>query len=120
MGDSSQSASLFDPLGGYYLRVSLWLGVARFLNLLISASSVEEIAENYLNWRLVGGIIDLIDTEYQRFVRNYLELFKLCRNRLSNIGFLLVSLSTILHGILKKDDTNPRGQVIFLFCSLCF
>ncbi|KAM7542492.1 hypothetical protein Aperf_G00000017064 [Anoplocephala perfoliata] len=100
LGDFSQSAraSLFDPLGGCYPRVSIWLGVAGFLHLLISASSVVEVTENYMNWRLVSGIIDLIDTEYQR-------------SRFGNIGFLLTSLSKILQGILKKNDITPSGQL---------
>lgn len=67
--NSSQPSevSLFDPLGGYYSRVCAWLGIARFLILLSLTSDVKETPRSYLNWRLIGGIIDLIDAEYQRY-----------------------------------------------------
>nr|CDS25653.1 serine protein kinase ATM [Hymenolepis microstoma] len=98
--DSSQSSegSFFDPLGGYYSRVCVWLGIARFLILLSLTSSVTEIARNYLNWRIIGGIIDLLDSEYQR-------------HRLANIGFLLSSLSSILDEILSHDNATPSDQL---------
>ncbi|KAM3177162.1 hypothetical protein ACTXT7_005076 [Hymenolepis weldensis] len=98
--NSSQSSesSLFDPLGGYYSRVCAWLGIARFLNLLSLTSNVKENPRSYLNWRLIGGIIDLIDAEYQR-------------NQLVNIGFLLFSLSSILDEILSYDNTTPSDQL---------
>ncbi|VDO10438.1 unnamed protein product [Rodentolepis nana] len=94
--DSNQPSegSLFDPLGGYYSRVCIWLGIARFLNLLSLTSNVTDIARSYLNWRLIGGIIDLLDGEYQR-------------NRLVNMGFILSSLSSILDEILSHDNVTP-------------
>ncbi|KAL5970596.1 Serine-protein kinase ATM [Taenia solium] len=61
--------SMCDPLGGYYPRISVWLAAARFISLLASSSpNTTPTSKSYLNWRLISGIIDLIDVEYERVV----------------------------------------------------
>ena len=60
--------SVFDPFGGFYCRAFVCLAVARFITLLASNSSLTPTSRSYLNWRLLTGILDLVDVEIERQV----------------------------------------------------
>ncbi|CDS37595.1 serine protein kinase ATM [Echinococcus multilocularis] len=91
--------SLYDPLGGYYPRVSVWLAVARFISLVVSSSpNATPTSNSYLNWRLIGGIVNLIDVEYKG-------------NRLHRIGFLLTALLDILKAVVKNTCITSSDQL---------
>ncbi|EUB64032.1 Serine-protein kinase ATM [Echinococcus granulosus] len=91
--------SMYDPLGGYYPRVSVWLAVARFIILLVSSSpNATPTSNSYLNWRLISGIVNLIDVEYKG-------------NRLHRIGFLLTALLDILKAVVKNTCITSSDQL---------
>ncbi|VDM30897.1 unnamed protein product [Hydatigera taeniaeformis] len=96
----SSADSMWDPLGGYYPRISVWLALARFIRLLISSSpNATPTSNSYLNWRLISGIVDFIDAEYES-------------NRLQNIGFLLSALLANIKVVVETTSVIYGDQLI--------
>lgn len=64
--DSTKLA--IDVMGGNYCRLFIWIGIVRFLGLLVLSQphQGDSRLREFTIWRLVMGLLELLDEEYSR------------------------------------------------------